>query len=124
MENSNKAKNMDTERTSGVTALLILVDGRTTILMVMESTNGQMADPMMAVGLTTNFMERASILGLMAENTKANMLTIKRKVSVFITGQTARDMKVSGATGSNMEKERQSMQKENAAKAFGKMANV
>ncbi len=57
-----------------------------------------MEDNTKVLGETTKCMEKEYLFGQMAENTKVNILTIRRKVTVNSVGQTDGATKEAGKT--------------------------
>jgi len=127
-ENGKTISNMVTVRRHGLTVPAMKEITNRERKMVMADSCGQMAPPMTASSLTTTSMARVStpgltighsmaigliikcmdvayLHGLMEELTKVNILMTKSKVSEYLYGLTAEDMRVSGSMGSSMDKE-------------------
>jgi len=68
------------------------------------SINGQMAGDLKVVGLKINYMVEVYTLGQMVEATTVNITKIRNMVLVFISGQTVKNMKVTGKMESSMGK--------------------
>ena len=83
-------------------------------------TFGLMVDDTKENGVRTNFMVMEPISGLMVECIQENMLWTKNMGLEVTNGQMGRNMKVSGKTGSNTDKENSLTRKENAESVYGK----
>lgn len=68
-DNMLKARNMAKVNSLGLMPVLLLEISLTTISMVMEFMNGQMAESTLVIGRTTRWKDTAPSHGLMAENT-------------------------------------------------------
>jgi hypothetical protein len=88
---------------------------------VKENTSGQMVAFMKALGKTTKWKVQVPSNGLTRENTKASMLTTKRRVTVFSTGPMVASTMDSGKMENNTAAEstptiRELLEKENGSK--------
>jgi len=86
-------------------APLTLVNFWKTIFMEMVFTRGRMADNTTDSGRTTKWTEQVFLPGQTAGSMKANTLTIRKKVTVFLLGLTDASMMVTGKMESSTDLE-------------------
>jgi hypothetical protein len=118
---SKKDARMAMECTNGRTIPCMKACGKAVKLMAEESTCGQMVGDTKVSGVRTNSMEKGPTNGPMAEYIQENIKWIRNMVMVAINGQTVRNMKASGKTGSNTDKVNLQTRRASAELAFGKM---
>ena len=121
-ENSKKAKSMDQEPITGVTAPLTLVPGPKTKSPARVTTPGLTVALTKGNGSTINYMVMECMCGLMVVGMRETTSMIRKRAGVSTTGLMAKDMRDSGRMENNMEKGRYLIARVNAEKVYGKTA--